>query len=99
MPIESKDIILISLGVVGSAFIALIFRISEVNIKEFSSVDIIIIITFFIALGFIIEIFYKRFGEITNALKEQENKLEEIKENLNIDRRLNRIEARVFKNG
>ncbi len=99
MPIESKDIILISLGVVGSAFIALIFRISEVNIKEFSSVDIIIIITFFIALGFIIAIFYKRFGEITNALKEQENKLEEIKENLNIDRRLNRIEARVFKNG
>lgn len=72
MPVESRDIIILLLGIIGSALLAVIFQIYDIEFGTFNSADVIVIITTIIALGFIITIFYKRFSEITTKLEAQE---------------------------
>ena len=99
MPVTSKEIIILLLGIIGSTLLAILIESDKINLTDFGNINLTIIITMLLALAFTIMMFYKRINEVTEEIDSQKLEQKKIGEKLKIYERLAKLEERVFKNG
>ena len=99
MPVTSKEIVILLLGIIGSALLAILIESDKINLTDFGNINLTIIITMLLALAFTIMMFYKRINEVTEEIDSQKLEQKKIGEKLKIYERLAKLEERVFKNG
>lgn len=99
MPISSKEAVLLALGIITSAMLALFFKISNPELKSFGPLNLTIIIPIIITASFIIIIIYKRINELGEELDIQKTEQKRLSEKLKIYERLAKLEKKVFENG
>jgi len=93
MAISSKEIVLFSLGIVGSLLLGLYLRGKVFTLNNLQSKDIVIILG--LAIIFTIIIFYKKFKEVDNELENQKINQKRLDEKLIIYDRLAKVEEKV----
>lgn len=102
MVITSKEMIVVLLGIVGSAILAIYLKIEIFDINKLGPKDVIIILG--LAIIFTIIIFYKRIKETENEVEKQEKELKRLDEKLkiyeqliNVKVEIKELQKRVFK--
>jgi len=99
---ESKDAVIILIGLVGSILLGFIFKLEKFDLNKFTPIDLIIILT--IAVISIIFIVYLKMGEINKELDNQKIEQQKLSEKLKIHEQLigmkaeiNELQKKVFK--
>ncbi|MFA4953624.1 MAG: hypothetical protein WC584_05350 [Candidatus Pacearchaeota archaeon] len=93
MVISAKEILIILIGIVGSAIIGLIIRILNFNSSSLSFMGWILMIV--IAVSLLIVLMYKRLNEINEDLDKQKENYNKLDERLKIYKMFVNLEARI----
>lgn len=91
--IDSKNWIIILLGIIGSAIIAFLLKLQKIDFKNFQATDILLILG--VAIIAVVFIFYRKIREINDELDNQEKEQKRICEKLKIYEQLIDMKAEI----
>ena len=94
MNIQAKEILILTLGVIATLILTVLFENNIINLESFSSKDVTIITI--IAIVMIIYVLYKRIEEIDNEINNTRKEHKKLEERLKIHNHLINIEAKLI---
>jgi SNF family Na+-dependent transporter len=91
--IDSRDWIIIILGIISSIIIAFLLKLQKIDFKNFQATDILLILG--VAIIAVVFVFYRKIREINDELDNQEKEQKRICEKLKIHEQLIDMKAEI----